>query len=398
MSLALCGVQGQPCEPATKRLSRKSPVLGNQAKWVSTPEGEALSPCPESALERRHALRRAAAELVPDQRVAKCGTVPTGDLVHVVHHAAGEGSASFSGLQTCGSVWACPCCASKVTERRREELQTAITEWESRGGRIVMVTFTVRHNRRMSLADVVGGLMAARRRMLQGRAAQAFDASWAIAGRIRAVEVTHGQNGWHPHLHELWFIGGGVAVAELVPAIKARWSAMVQAVGLDSVNQHGCSVCLAEWSAGEYVAKFGRDREVEPWGVACEMVKANIKSGREQSRTPMGLLAAYAWEDDLQAAALWIEYAREFKGRRQLSWSRGLRELLGMVEDKSDEELAAEERETGTLLVTLTREEWRSVVGQDLRAVLLEVAASGSSTAVGELLMSCGIWRSSGFS
>jgi hypothetical protein len=30
--------------------------------------------------------------------------------------------AHYKGLQTCGSVWLCPCCASKIEERRRLEI------------------------------------------------------------------------------------------------------------------------------------------------------------------------------------------------------------------------------------------------------------------------------------
>ncbi len=28
----------------------------------------------------------------------------------------------YKGLQTCGSVWLCPCCVSKIEERRRLEI------------------------------------------------------------------------------------------------------------------------------------------------------------------------------------------------------------------------------------------------------------------------------------
>ncbi len=72
------------------------------------------------------------------------------------------------------------------------------------------------------------------------------------------------------------------------------------------------------------------------------------------------------------------EYARYFKGRHQLTCSSGLRKrLLGDEQEKTDEELAAEEREQAVLLGRLTRRQWHIVLANDVRGELLEVAHSG---------------------
>lgn len=34
----------------------------------------------------------------------------------------------------------------------------------------------------------------------------------ATAGLIRALELTHGANGWHSHTHELWFFDANSSV------------------------------------------------------------------------------------------------------------------------------------------------------------------------------------------
>lgn len=264
---------------------------------------------------------------------------------------------------------------------------------------MIMVTFTVRHKRHHTLKRTLEGLIAARRKMLQGRKARDFDQVHGIAGRVKAVEVTHSfRNGWHPHLHELWFLEPGHSLPVLIPAIQAAWKATVAAVGLGTVNQHGVSVELAQWSVAEYVAKFGRDRAVEPdWHLEHEITKANSKEGREGARTPTGLLAAYAWEGDEEAGELWREYATTLKGKQQLTWTKGLRKLLGLKHAEkqhgaTDDELMAEETRGATHLVSLTRQEWAAVVGNDARAELLQVAASGSVDQIAEYLHRLGVW------
>jgi len=47
------------------------------------------------------------------------------------------------------------------------------------------------------------------RRTTTGRAGKDFRKLLGIKGTIRALEVTHGQNGFHPHLHVLLLPGTG---------------------------------------------------------------------------------------------------------------------------------------------------------------------------------------------
>ncbi|MGM9117332.1 hypothetical protein ACTFF4_05615, partial [Campylobacter jejuni] len=51
------------------------------------------------------------------------------------------------------------------------------------------------------------GLRAALRRFRQSRTYRHFKEDTGITGLIRNLEVTYGDaNGWHPHVHELWFL------------------------------------------------------------------------------------------------------------------------------------------------------------------------------------------------
>ena len=71
-----------------------------------------------------------------------------------------HGTAHYSGLQTCGSVWSCPICAAKITERRRLEVQDAINQHRQAGGEVQLLTLTTP----MAGAMISGSSSSGRRR------------------------------------------------------------------------------------------------------------------------------------------------------------------------------------------------------------------------------------------
>ena len=255
---------------------------------------------------------------------------------------------------------------------------------------VLLVTYTVRHHWADDLKGTLGGLLDARKRLLSGRWAKGFTARFGIAGRIRALEVTHGENGWHPHVHELVFLERDVDRAAFLTELREQWSGQVLKAGLKSVNSHGVDVRFADLSVADYVSKFGRERT---WGPEHELTKSAAKVGKQGNRGPIGLLSDYFAGDD-RAGALWREYAQVFKGSRQLVWSEGLRNLVGRGQEQSDAESAGELREEAQLLDELSREEWRVVLGNDARAELLQVLGSGSVAQLRVFLGALGVKRS----
>jgi hypothetical protein len=226
------------------------------------------------------------------------------DLYHVPKQRAG----AFGGLQHCGSPWACPVCASKITERRRVELTAAIASAEARGLQVLLVTYTIRHKRADSLKHSLEGLLKARKALLAGKWAKCFNERHGVVGRVRALEVTHGRNGWHPHVHELVFVQADVDQRVFLTELQGAWSRRLQAAGLRDVNEHGVDVRFADISAAEYVAKFGRERT---WGPEHELTKAAAKIGKRGNRGPVGLLVDFLSGEDETAGLIWREYARE---------------------------------------------------------------------------------------
>src|SRR5438552_1083589 len=72
----------------------------------------------------RWQLQREARALLPHERVAFCMRRIQATTVDVFYSPQHQ-SAHYGGLMVCGSVWVCPLCAAKISERRRAELEQA---------------------------------------------------------------------------------------------------------------------------------------------------------------------------------------------------------------------------------------------------------------------------------
>src|SRR5664279_1636637 len=92
----------------------------------------------------RYATQAAARSILPMERINNCLRVPTAPTVDI-HRTLATNSYHFQNLQTCGSVWVCPCCAAKISERRKNELKAAVISHESTGGKVYLLTLTLPH-------------------------------------------------------------------------------------------------------------------------------------------------------------------------------------------------------------------------------------------------------------
>ena len=303
--------------------------------------------------------------------------------------------AHYGGLIQCGSVWHCPNCAAKISERRRsQELEPAIVSHIAQGGAVYLETYTVSHSRFDTLAVLLHAFLKARERMRQGEYAQKRKQAFRIIGTISVLEVTWSKlNAWHPHKHELVFTANATNDMRAYE-VQARtaWERAAARRGL-SMDAHGYKLDRTYGAVADYIAKYGREPLKPPWGVEAELTKGHLKQGRGpvEHLTPFGLLA-HIYQGEEELVPLFQEYARWFKGHKQLSWSKGLRKrLLGTEEEKSDEELVQEQQEDAVLLGRLTRAQWRVVLANDARGELLEVARSGDWQQVVAFLRTLGV-------
>lgn len=361
-------------------------TLGTIARISSTASQCGKADAVEGGFVRRFYLQSCARELFKVERVGICLRRPVpGRLVDVCYAPASQ-SAHYGGLQVCGSVWLCPICASKVSERRRHELAAGVTSWRDQGGYFALVTLTLRHHKGHNLGSVLRVVKRGYELLRAGRWWEDLRRSAGVAGSVRSLEVTHGDNGWHPHLHVLFFLRHR-PTPELADALKRRWMQCVASDGGSASYDHGCDVRETDEEVANYLAKYGRE---PAWTVSHEITKSVVKAGRVGGRTAFQLLADYAAGDD-NAGRLFLLYGSAFKGQRQLYWSHGLRKLLGLADERSDVELAEEQSEVAEVLASLTFRQWQVVLGNDARADLLAVATSGDASAVREFLRDLGV-------
>lgn len=322
------------------------------------------------------------------KRVALCRTVRTSPTVQLVERTSptGERRLVFRGIATCGSVHSCPTCAAVILTERGRELQAALDA--HRRERTALVTLTLRHHAGIPLAVLRTLLARAYSELLAGSTGQRFKRALGLLGHVRAAEQTFGENGWHPHLHALFFFETPTpdSTAEL---ITRRWLQVVAQI-------HGrlwdATTVASRMSVEE--CEDNRARFARLFGARCAR-KGSVKQGVAAFRegmTAMGGLSGIlpdeqhavvaescdtdaaakylskmgcelagitgkaakpghytnwqigqrAADGDPYAARLWREHSEALKGARQLTWSRGLRDLLGLQPERPDELLASE--------------------------------------------------------
>lgn len=286
------------------------------------------------------------------------------ELVGVHAPSQPDAFAHFSGLERCGSIWACPVCSAVIRARRALEISLALERAHTQGLGVVFTTLTLRHREDDSLAVTLDLLLEAWRRVQSWRAWRSLAATLGLVGIIRAVEVTYGAHGWHPHAHLAVIVDHPLTPKELESLrseLSTLWQrAVVKLGGRVPSLVHGVDVRSADSPSGiaDYVAKsqehIGRERR----SVAVELARGDLKQGRGGSLMPFELL------DDRSGASvvrsLWCEFVAATKGRRAFAWSRGLRSrLIGDVEDLEDDQVL-DRCESGRLVALIPAATWDS--------------------------------------
>lgn len=387
----------------------------------------------------RFQLQRAAQGLLRGQRVEHCQRSTMSSAgVSVYRSPTG---ASYGNLATCGSVWHCPICAARITEVRRQELQAAINAWAKKGGEVFLMSLTFPHMDHQLLSENLAKFSAALRKFKNSRAYKNTMKEAGAVGSIRALEVTHGKaNGWHPHTHDLVFAAKGqlaklqtLQMAWIENLIKADLADRSQ---INDMMKAAFDVANGDYAA-EYVAKFGHEATEaskiitdNTWGASHELTKSYAKVGKRLGgRTPFTLLADFVRGDN-EAGELFQEFGKQFKGKRQLFKSPNLTFLLLMIEwmegktdaqiaaagitfdskripstkvtqeektqilirmgmtdeEKTDEQIAAEELDEREFVTVLDHEQWRLVLSRNARFEVLRIAQDEGAEGVAELL------------
>jgi hypothetical protein len=359
-------------------------------------------PLPQPTRSARHDLADTV-NWAPKFRTVLCHrrTVP-GESASVWRSTLNS-KASFHGLTVCGSPWTCPVCSRKINLGRRDQIKRAYELMDAEGGASYLVTFTIPHGRGDDVSELLDLMRDAEQIMQKSRKYRDLTRKKPLVkpradsvpfmdylGRVSALEVTHGQNGFHPHSHQLWCFKRRLNSKQFLALndhLYAEWAKACEAVGLPKPSRkHGVDIRVA-LTAADYLTKFGHERH---WGLEKELAGSHVKKANFKGRTPLQLLADYA-NGDAQSGELFRAFAHAFKGRHQIQFSRSLMAFCrdhGCDLDQDDQALAEAHEENSKLLLDLDESDLRRIYANCAWGLVLAYAQRNDADAVSSFIRS----------
>ena len=335
-----------------------SEVLGNRATVNSSVNDAVKQARRRDRYRSGERLRRFNQWLFKGERLGRCGWRRG---VNPGLKRGGNGRVHWTGTKTCGSVWACLLCAAKIRAARAAEVDHLIKAHLATGGHCTFLTFTLPHYANDNLLDLWQAMTKAWQLTTSGGAYQSLKARYGVLGFIKAVEVTVGVNGWHPHLHVVIFHDVQLreddgSLAEFQGRFLQRWARFIdRELGRPVSMLHGvvAEIVRDDDGIGSYVSKIN-----------LELTRSDLKQARgDKGRTPWQVGVDAADTGHKQDTARWKEWATVSHGRRAISISPAIRDTYPAHEtaDMTDEELAQAEQD-GEIELHLDPEVYDSVL------------------------------------
>lgn len=327
-------------------------------------------------------------------RVVGCMWCRAGDVSIV--RSVEFNRAHYKGLQTCGSVWMCPCCASKIEERRRLEIVQVFAWAAQQSLDSSLITNTFSHGQGDDLHDLFKRQAAALKSYRTSRTYTAEMKSIGYVSMVRSLEITHGQNGFHPHTHEVQFHRERLTESDaryLRAKLVVAWMSACTKAGLfdpetddPGAFNHRAIDVRHRFTAGQYLAK---QDDSKSWTPAHEIAKSSSKEGRRSGIHPFQL----ATRGNPGDPDLFMEYVRATKGKRKLFFSPGLKKKAGL-HDVTDEQIAARIDDASSHLANLPPIVWDFIKSTDrqhnTRAGVLDAAEKNGQIGIAQLLQDLG--------
>lgn len=321
-------------------------------------------------------------------RPARCSWT-LGQSVGIMHD--GSRPAGYTGLERCGSIWACPHCGAVIRAGRAQEIQHVVEAHQAGGGELLFFTGTVRHHHGDDLTLTLDAVMQAWRTLTGNRPWKRWKKDLGISGFIRSIEVTYGEHGWHPHAHVMLFLDEENSLEQLAEFrtwLFEAWATAVEKAGGKRPTPQGLDLQKVD-KKGKVLARYlSKVQDEKKWTAGAEMARSDVKSGRGSSLTPFQLLDEETPIDPDRRACLWREYYQATKGRRAITWSRGLKDRYDIGEQ--DDEEILDDAESTTPVWRTSAKSYRAAYkrGAVRLAIALELAEAELWTDLEKILPS----------
>lgn len=311
-----------PIIPGTAlgNITSYSATLGNKGRQKQAPTPGEIEKLKYIFKKQNIELKKKIGQNV--KRVSYCGVRCISKKVMDIQAVQGEkGSIYYANVQRCGCVWFCPDCLYKLMKGRADELYQQLRIYKEAKQTVLFITFTLQHKTGDSLKDLHKILL------------NAFNfanshGSWIKAKKqvpteyLRTLEVLHGLNGWHPHLHTVFV--GSPEIEGVINIFINLYKQELKRQGLQ-VNKH--TVITEKWNGKigdmtDYMFKGMIEQELTGGGLK--------KSGK--GKTFFELVKEQKTRKTIETD----EYIEVMKGKRQFQHSR---KFFKDVRVKSDSDI-----------------------------------------------------------
>lgn len=350
-----------------------------------------------------------------------------------------EDNARFSGLLDCHSPWACPHCSPREMAKKGADIACAIDALAAQDLWAFMVTFTLPHHTKMSAEDSFSILKATWRNFtknstksirnfnthtkkdgttvqyaLKGDAAKQFKRELNIVHFVKVYEFTYGENGWHPHMHVLFWCHKSkwdLITKHQDPLLNLWWSSAKHAAlkywnqkypdkkeenakavenyyteaRKNPANDTHRSVYISVDSKGRpvrqlsssYISGFSGSMEKDKkrlWSANQELTRQPAKAAKEGHYMPFDLLMAALnahnakdFDTEKKFAGLFLEYAKYTRKKRRVDWSlSGIKKIIAQWKKTNAwvevlKKKFAEKPTAWKIVCWFTKEQWSQI-------------------------------------
>lgn len=305
--------------------------------------------------------------------------------VFAVVKMSSKGNPYFSGVDTCKNRWICPVCKERAERRNIPKIEKCLHHAyaEAENKQMIMVTYTLPHNRQQSLEYLIDVFNTSLRKMKNRTAYKSLmsGAGYVKNAFIKSVETTFSyQNGWHYHQHECYMIDKNIDEKSFKKRIVKLWVDSVKRSGLDipslrDFKKYGVNV-MFNCHASSYLQKT----KMGTWGVDKELSNGSTKRARKEGGYSAFELAS---SDDAFLNDKFIEYARATKGRVCFKIGEYFQSVLRL---ETDEETEARQEQESADLFFLHHILYMYVYNKDLRAYILFLTQNRGVSVVEDFL------------
>jgi hypothetical protein len=275
----------------------------------------------------------------------------------------------ITGTALCKEIWRCPTCSMKLLKGRASEILQLTQAHQNKGYKLGFVTLTVQHSKDDTLKQTLDKLLNNYRKFQSHKHFRTLKNTYLI-GQVKSLEITiTKQNGWHPHLHILYFYKTTQTdgIEDIQNKIITDWANYTDG----SPKAQNQQVVYTDKHITDYITK---------WDAIQELTNDFKKTSK--GIKPFQLLTiltkkqhyfkSLTFKKSIDfTTSLWLEYVETTKGKRRITTSRKLNELY-KIEEKTDEQILAQNPD-GEKIISFSQDTWKTIYKHNLQPHLLYI-------------------------